>query len=1529
MSMNNTSKRSAALQQIGADSDREKLLRLRLEAERRRQQSGRNVVPRGQWTSRIPLSFAQERLWFLDQLGLVGAAYNVPLVLRLMGELNEVALERSIQGMVSRHESLRTRFEVESGVPYQVVDSQSSFELRRTDLGSITDPEEREKALNACIQEEMLQRFDLQRGPLLRGVLVRLNEHEHALLLTVHHIVEDGWSLAILVQELGALYTAIVEGRADSLKPLPVQYPDYAIWQRQWLQGAVLKEQLQYWRERLLDAPPTLMLPTDRPRPAIETHKGAMLSFEVAPRVVSGLRELARSEGATLFMVCLATYQVLLSKWSGQHDVVVGSPIAGRTSHEVENLIGFFVNTLALRTKVDANLTFRQLLERVKEGTLGAYAHQDLPFDALVKELRPERNLSHQPIVQVAFQLQNYPEEQLKLPGITWRWIDPEYVTTHFDLTMYLYEDGEKLTGLLEYATDLFDEATIARLAGYFANLLQGLLADPDCPLRRIQLFDDAERSRVTHTWNETTSLIADERLIPELLEAQARRMPHAVAAVCEGETITFGQLDAKARQLAKFLRARGIGPDQLVGLCVERGLEMMIGVLGVMKAGGAYVPLDPRYPAERLGFMLRDAAPRIVLTQERVSARLHGFESEVVALDSQWADIERGSQEELPAAEPLRPNHLAYVIYTSGSTGTPKGVMVEHGGLLNYVLWAIKEYSPEWGDAVPVNSPLAFDATVTSLFCPLLSGRSVVLLPDGQELEGLEQLLRLGTKWSLVKITPAHLHVLGLRLQGLRLPRTVGAFVIGGEALSPATVDLWRSIWPDVRLINEYGPTETVVGCSAYDVPAEWSKGASVPIGRPIANTRMYVVDAQGQPVPIGVVGEIWIGGAGVARGYLNREALTRERFVADAFSGQSGARVYRTGDLGRWRADGLLECLGRNDDQVKIRGYRIEPGEIEAHLQAHRAVRQAKVIALEEAPGERRLVAYVAGDRAHATGVGEERSSDSVRDSIVDEWSELYEQTYGAPIRADGPTFVGWDSSYTGKPIPEEQMREWIQCTADRIRALKPRRILEIGCGVGLVLEQLAPHCERYVGTDFSASALEKVLHWTARRPDLGHVELLQRSARELTELPGGQFDTIVLNSVVQYFPDIHYLLAVLEDAVRLVQPGGRIFLGDIRHLGLLATFHSAVQLARAPAPLKVGQLRRRIARAISHEKELVIDPGFFSSLPGRLPNIQSASVQLKKGEAINELTAFRYDVVLHVGDYKESPPPLDEVPWGSAIGSLEGLGEALTQRRWRAARIVGIPDKRVMGDVAASRLIESADERNDIGALRRQIKSLRQTAIHPASLWELAQDLGYEIEVTPGTPGTFDVEVIERMKGNGAAQGHRLEQVARPWSAYANDPMENAFRQQLVPALKEYLKPRLPEYMIPAAWVVLSELPLTQNGKVDVRALPLPQGRPEDMQDYVAPRNETESAIASLWEQLLQVDQVGVMDNFFELGGHSLHGVKLIALIDERLHVRLPVVAVFQHPTVESMAQLVDSLREPAGDTADEEILEQGSL
>ena len=891
----------------------------------------------------LPLSFAQQRLWFLDRLQPDSAAYNVPTAVHLTGALDVAALERTFTEIVQRHETLRTTFQAvdpapsasgAGGEPRQVIAPQLDVSLSMTDLRSLPEVERSPRARELA-QAEAQQPFDLARGPLVRLTLIRLADEEHILLVVMHHIVSDGWSMGILVREIATLYGAFANGRPSPLPDLTIQYADFAHWQRGWLQGEVLAEQLAYWKQQLTGAP-VLQLPTDHPRPPVQTYNGATAWFQLPSDLTAGLMALSQREEATLFMTLLAAFQVLLQRYSGQTDIVVGSPIANRTRSEIEGLIGFFVNSLALRTDVSGDPSFRELLARVREVCLGAYAHQDLPFEYLVEELQPARDLSRQPIFQVAFALQNAPLGALELQGLTLSPYEADSGTAKFDLTLFGFETADGLLGWWEYNTDLFETATMQRLSGHWRQLLESIVADPERRLSELELLPDAERQQLLIEWNTTEAVYPQDLCVHELFEAQVERTPeaeavifndvvgakHSIESVSDPKAslsnasplrrMTYRELNQRANQLAQHLQTLGVGPEVRVAICVERSPELVIGLLGILKAGGAYVPLDPAYPPERLAFMLEDSEARVLLTQagglgardwglartndegplretqDRFAGQITSHASRVtnhqplttICLDTDWPTI---AQSPTPNPQPPAPDSLAYIIYTSGSTGRPKGAMIHHRGVVNYLTWCQQAYPLDAGQGSPVHSSIAFDLTVTSVLAPLVTGRRVILLPETAGVEGLGETLRAENDLSLVKITSAHLQLLSEQLSPSEAAGRTRAFIIGGENLLADQIAFWQQAAPETALVNEYGPTETVVGCCVYW--ANQPASGIIPIGRPIINTQLYILDAHYQPVPVGVPGELYIGGVGVGRGYLNRPDLTAERFIPNPF--------------------------------------------------------------------------------------------------------------------------------------------------------------------------------------------------------------------------------------------------------------------------------------------------------------------------------------------------------------------------------------------------------------------------------------------------------------------------------------------------------------------------------------------------------------------------------------------------------------------------------------------------------------------
>ncbi|NJM19925.1 MAG: amino acid adenylation domain-containing protein [Richelia sp. SM1_7_0] len=909
------------------------------------------VIPRRTQQSPIPLSAPQQRLWFLQQLEPQSSVYNEFACMQLKGILNVAALDKSLNEIVKRHESLRTSFETLDEEPVQVIHPSLTINLPVVDLRSLP-PVLQDVEIKRLTAEIAHKPFDLTSAPLLRVMLLQTSEQEYLLLLVIHHIICDGWSIQVLNQELAGIYAAFSTRKSSPLSPLPIQYADYSIWQQQWFQGKREKTQLSYWQQQLADAPTSLSLPTDYQRPPVQSFQGAAREFELSPQLSERLRCLGKQQGVTLFMTLLAAFKVQLYRYTSQEYICIGSPIANRNQSQIEGLIGFFVNTLALRTDLSGNPSFLELLDRVREVCVGAYAHAELPFERLVAELHPERNLSHTPLFQVTFAVQEDTKTDLVLPNLTLKWLQNHSGTAKFDLSLYVVDSQPQLRGWWEYNTDLFDATTIERMVDHLINLLEGIVAQPQKRLSELPLLTGAERQTLLFDWNNTATNYPQDKCIHELFEAQVEKTPNAVAVVFENQQLTYRQLNNKANQLAHHLRSLGVKPEVLVGICVERSLDMLIGLLAILKAGSSYVPLDPIYPQERIAFILEETQAAVLLTQAKLRETIPQHQAQVVCLDINWHLIAQQSQENL--CSELISDNLAYTIYTSGSTGKPKGVQISHGALSNFLYSMQQAPGLTSSDTLLAVTTYSFDIAALELFLPIIVGARLVIASRETVSDGIRLLAKLlDTKATVMQATPATWQLL---LAAGWDGDSQLKILCGGEALprnlANQLLDKCHSLW------NMYGPTETTIWSAASQVEAGDN---IVPIDKPIANTQLYILDKYNQLVPVGVTGELCIGGRGLAKGYFRRPDLTAEKFIPNPLSNKEGNRLYKTGDLARYLPSGNIEYIGRIDNQVKLRGFRIELGEIEAVIGQHPAVRETVVIIGENSANSQLIIAYI----------------------------------------------------------------------------------------------------------------------------------------------------------------------------------------------------------------------------------------------------------------------------------------------------------------------------------------------------------------------------------------------------------------------------------------------------------------------------------------------------------------------------------------------------------------------------------------
>ncbi|MGL5806503.1 MAG: amino acid adenylation domain-containing protein, partial [Xenococcaceae cyanobacterium] len=997
---------------------------------------------------------------------------------------------------------------------------------------------------------------------------------------------------------------------------------------------------------------------------------------------------------------------------------------------------------------------------------------------------------------------------------------------------------------------------------------------------------------------------VAKDICIHQLVEAQVSKTPDAVAVIFEGQQLTYCELNQKANQLANYLRGLGVKPETLVGICVERSPLMIIALLGVLKAGGAYIPLDPAYPQDRIAFIAEDAKFPILLTEQKLLEQLPQHDAQVVCIDKDWEKITQQSQKNCHGE--VISNNLAYIIYTSGSTGKPKGVQIQHSSVVNLLLSMQQEPGITQQDTLLAITTFSFDLSVPDWYLPLIAGACIKLIKReiASDPKQLAQALS-EPDVTFVQATPATWQlVLSTGWQGNKRLK----MLCGGEALTRSLanqlLEKGHSLW------HMYGPTETTVWSMIHKI--EYGTN-SISLGHPIANTQIYLLECpvhytneNSKAVSTGLPRELYIGGDGIARGYLNRPKLNNEKFVEDYFSEQSGKRLYKTGDLARYLPDGTIEFVGRVDNQVKVRGYRIELGEIEEALSQYPEIREVAVLAREDNSDSKRLVAYVVPKT-------ESYDSKSSTTEQVQQWQQVWNSTYSQSSENYDSTFntIGWNDSFTGLPIPINEMNEWVDCTVERILSLRPQRVLEIGCGMGLLLFRIAPHCARYVGIDLSTEAIDYIeQHLKNNEQDLSHVTVSQKAAHEIDRLEVEQFDTIIINSVIQYFPNVNYLVQVIEKAVKLVKPGGHIFIGDVRSLSLLETFHTAVQIFQAPDYLSIAQLKDRIQQRIIQDSELILNADFFKALKHHIPRINYVQNLLKRGQAQNEVLKFRSDFILHIEAKIESICQPLSLDWQDRKLSLAQINQFIQDNKPQILKISNIPNPRIHFKVKLLELLADFNTQQTVGNLRKTLKQISNTlGINPESFWDLSSTLSYQVDITWAESNAIDkYDAIFICRSNARENILALPEQPlelKPWQAYANNPIDE--KNTLVPQLRTFLKDKLPEYMIPSAFVFMESLPLTPNGKIDRRALPDPKKERPILNDaYIAPSTPLEEKLADIWSEVLEIDRIGIKDNFFELGGHSLLAAQLLAQVEEATQVALPIFYLLKDPTIAGLIE-----------------------
>ncbi len=1451
-----------------------------------------------------PLSPMQEGMMFHSLTAPGSGIYIEQMSATYQGELRIEFLKQAWRQVVQRHPILRTAFEEgDNQKSRQVVYRSVTFPWFEHDWRNLSGVEQSGK-LETFLQEDRTREVVWDRAPLMRFNVIRLKDDAFHFVLNFHHALLDGWSLHLLYQEVWTIYEGLLDGREVSLPPTP-PYRRFI----DWLGIRNMDEAEVFWREHLhgVEQPTPIGIERSPEKESADTEQFRQQDYYLSASLTEKIGDFAKTHHLTMNTLVQGAWALVLSRYGRNADIVFGVTVSGRPPQlfDMESMVGLFINTLPARVKVDNEASLVHWLRglRDRQAEMEEYAYTPLA------RIQGWSNLPQgQALFDSIIAFENYPVEQSLGTGN--KYGKPEnvqcYEQTHFPLTL-MAEPGQSLFFKLNYSSHRFDDLAVHRMLRHLEQVLTVMIDRPDQRLHEISLLTPAEHYQIVMEWNQTRQDFSCSCL-HQLFEAQAERTPEAVAVIDGESSVTYRQLNYQANQLAHYLLPLGIGQDVLAGVCMERSSDMLAAILAILKAGGAYLPLDPDYPEERLALMLEDAHAPVVVTQCSLRDRFAGTTPRILCLDEEAGKI-RSMVSENPVTT-VTPTALAYVLYTSGSTGRPKGVAIEHRSAVTLVHWSHGVFQPEQIAGVLASTSVCFDLSVFEIFVPLSCGGTVIMAENALQLPQLPA----ADQVTLINTVPSAIREL-LRMQGI--PSSVITVNLAGEPLRNHLVQAVYQESSADQVYNLYGPSEDTTYSTFTHIP----KGSTLPvhIGRPVANTQVYILDPAFQPAPVGVAGELYLGGDGLAREYYNRPELTSQVFIPNPFGNES-TRLYKTGDLARYLPDGNIEFLGRMDHQVKLRGFRIELGETETALMGHPGVESALVMAREDQPGHPQLVAYVVPDKRYRTS--EIKGEDTHAAQILGQWETLWEDTYQdlAPGSQPGLNLAGWTDSYTGSPIPEPEMLEWIRGTVDRVLAWNPRKVLEIGCGTGLLLFRIAPLCEEYVGTDISREVLnyiERQFNFQGTPPD--HVTLLHQDASEWKTLPVTQkFDTIIFNSVVQYFPDIDYLAEVLEQAVMHLEQGGKIFIGDVRNRSLLRMFHCSLELYQVEADITRDAFLQQVHCKMLQEGELVIEPEFFKVLPHHLSFIRHVEIQPRRGRFHNEMTRFRYDVVLHGGEVKEPVSEPEWHEWSGESWSLASTEEFLQTHSpsWLGFR--NVPNARLMQE---RKLMEFFDQENtwsETGQLREYLEQLSPGGgIEPEDWFALAEDLPYQVHLheTGDGMGTYDVMFQSGSGNKPNEKSETLPRFWRPsgfrtsWASYANQPQQWALNWQLIPELRQHLRKQLPTYMIPSHFVLLETFPLTPNGKINRRALPLPNQFERDLHTpYDPPRTPAEKALASAWSAILGIEKMGIHDDFFALGGDSIIALQIIVRLRQQ-GWNLPHKRLFQTPTIAELASYAE--------------------
>jgi amino acid adenylation domain-containing protein len=1442
----------------------------------------------------------QKEIWLSCVIGgdESNLAYNESVSLDFEGKFYPGFFTEAMSEVVARHESLRATVSAngESLIIYKAI----PFETTVTDISHIQNQQE---LLSEFVKSEMEHLFNLQEGPLFRSFLHRLSDTHYYFTMVKHHVIGDGWSTGIILEDLSKLYNAKVKGQPLIFDPAP-QISQYEAEMAAYQNSAAYWKTEQYWLDMYQGKVPVLDLPTDFPRPSRRTYKASRYDQHISPELISLLKKSGAKSGASLVNTLLSAFEIFLHLQTQQQDVVVGLPAAGQAATGHFGLVGHCVNVLPLKSHIDTEISFSNYLKQRKTAFFDAYDHQQFTFGELVKKLNIKRDPSRIPLVPVLFNIDMGMDNAVAFDGLDFKLISNPREYETFEI--FLNATGSKTSFVLEwsYNTQLFTAQRIKNMSVEFEYLLQTLAANPALPLKELVVDQAEDRLSDLESWNNTKADYPKQNTVTQLITAAAKKYPKKTAVSCQGESLSYAELEKLSNQLAALLIAKGIQKGDLIGLSVDRSREMLIALLGILKSGAAYIPLDPEYPQDRIEYMLEDSGAKMLLVTQSYSGKFRSAAAELV-LEHLWGQLQAYPEE--PPLSGASGADLAYVLYTSGSTGKPKGVQIKHHNLVNFLLSMQEAPGITADDKLLAVTTISFDIAGLELYLPLISGAEIILADQETARDGrllLDHIRQLNI--SVMQATPSTWGMMIAAGWNSKLPLKV---LCGGEALpaelASALLERCDELW------NMYGPTETTIWSAIKQIT---SASEQITIGRPIQNTQIYILNEALQPVAPENTGELYIGGEGLAAGYLNRAELTAERFINHPFSEIPGEKLYRTGDLARFLPNGEIQHQGRIDEQVKIRGYRIELGEIESLLAQQEGIKQAVVLAREDTPGDKRLVGYVT------------LSDQEIKDlspSWKDHWDNVYD--IAAEVHKDEDILQQNIDGVMLEQLQNSEIlmaeaREWLEVSTQKIREHKPQHVYEIGCGGGQLMFEIAPSAKSYLATDYSEIAIEKLKEKLQAEPEKWqHVSAKSCAADDFSGISDQSFDLIIIHSVAQYFPDTAYFLNVIRESVKKIKAGGCLYIGDMQGKNSLEMEHAMNQIGHSKAGSTLAEFKEIVENRVRIENEFVADPGFFYLLPTLIPAITGVDVELRKGHLDNQTTKFHYDIWIYVNSDHQQVT----ADWSIShheLPSMDFLVKKLENDRPLIAEIKNIYNARTAQDHALLNWMQEAPADALIDEIQEKLPTVHK-GLHPDFFWELGEQIGYNTYIrwtTDGTDGLYDVFFIPEGNLQFIPERPNLSTLLHSKATdFARTPVitnEIHVLKSISDSWKNALRAQLPEYMVPAEVIALKTFPLTPNKKIDRKSFPKPAQRIADTgKSPAAPTDEYEKIVSEIWSALLGIEQIGLYDDFFELGGHSLLAVRVMTAIEKETGKRLPLATLFEHSTIHALAQKIHSEEE----------------